>query len=541
MIQRDGANISLWQDTIPPYQVRNTVTKNRQYDVIIAGGGITGISTGLLLQKAGFQVIILEANTLCFGTTGGTTAHLNTIMDTPYTTIIKHFGRESAELVACAAREAIDLIRQNIDEYGIDCSFETTSAYLFSQTKEQTEELEEIGRATLAAGPDVDYVGKIPLKIPFKKALEIKGQAKFHPVRYVYGLAKAFEDRGGVIVQSCRVKAADNADPVRVNTDKGEFVARYLIYATHIPPGVSILNTRCAPYRSYAMAVTLKGGIYPDGLVYDMHEPYHYYRTQEVDGRKYLIAGGEDHKTAHEENTEACFLRLESHLRNYFDIDAVCYRWSSQYFEPVDGLPYIGHMPGQPGEILVATGFGGNGMIYSSVAALILKSMLLREEGKYEKLFDPNRIKPIAGFSNFIKENVDVVKQFVGKLTDKEKLSALAGLAPGEAKLVKYEGRSIALYKDDKGNLHALNPVCTHMKCDVAWNAVERSWDCPCHGARYDIDGKVLTGPADADLERLVLQGGNLRSQPASEENQPLEDRPSKRDSGLSGNLKKHI
>jgi len=333
----------------------------------------------------------------------------------------------------------------------------------------------------------------------------IKDQAKFHPVKYVYSLARAFEDLGGLIVQHCRIRAADNTDPIRLDTDQGEFVTRFLIYATHIPPGVSILNTRCAPYRTYAMAVTLADDAYPEGLIYDMYDPYHYYRTQEVNGKKYLIVGGEDHKTAHEENTEICFRKLESHIRNYFEVKEICYHWSSQYFEPVDGLPYIGHMPGQPGEILVATGYGGNGMVYSSVAALVLKSILLREEGKYEKLFDPNRIKPIAGFSNFVKENFDVVKQFIGKLTDKEQLETLAGLAPGEAKLVKFEGHSIALYKEENGNLHALNPVCTHMKCDVSWNAAEKSWDCPCHGARYDIDGKVLTGPADKDLEKIQL------------------------------------
>ncbi|MES1249234.1 MAG: FAD-binding oxidoreductase [Chitinophaga rupis] len=324
MIQRDGANTSLWQDSTAPYQPGNTIEK--EYDIVIAGGGITGVSTGLLLQKAGYRVAILEAATLCFGTTGGTTAHLNTIMDTPYTTITKNFGRENAELVAQAAGEAISLIKSNIEEYAIDCSFESACAYLFSQTKEQTEELEEIGRATLATGVDVDYVGKIPVKMPFKKALEIKGQAKFHPVRYVLALAKAFEDLGGVIIESCRVKAAQNSDPIRLDTERGEFITRYLIYATHIPPGVSILNTRCAPYRTYAIAVTLTDEAYPEGLIYDMYDPYHYYRTQKIDGKKFLIAGGEDHKTAHETNTEACFRRLESHVRNFFEGSEVCYR-----------------------------------------------------------------------------------------------------------------------------------------------------------------------------------------------------------------------
>jgi nitrite reductase/ring-hydroxylating ferredoxin subunit len=252
--------------------------------------------------------------------------------------------------------------------------------------------------------------------------------------------------------------------------------------------------------------VTLANGDYPEGLIYDMYDPYHYYRTQEIDGEKFLIVGGEDHKTAHEENTEACFRRLEAHTRNHFEVREIVYRWSSQYFEPVDGLPYIGHMPGQPGRILVATGYGGNGMTYGTVSALLLRDLVLGKENPYTKLFDPNRIELIAGFSNFVKENIDVLKQFVSaKLGSKEELLSVAGLAPGEGRLVKFEDHSVALYKDEAGNLHAVNPVCTHMKCNVSWNNAERSWDCPCHGARYDIDGKVLTGPADRDLERIEL------------------------------------
>ncbi|HEY4149279.1 MAG TPA: FAD-dependent oxidoreductase [Chitinophagaceae bacterium] len=501
MIARDGACTSLWQDTSTAYKPRNWVNGSKQYDVIIAGGGITGISTGLLLQKAGLQCAVLEANTLCFGTTGGTTAHLNTIMDTPYPSIIKNFGKENAALVAQAAREAIRFIKKNIDDYAIDCGFKEVDAGMFSQNKEQTTELKEIQQACAELGVETHYIDILSVPFPFEKALCIDRQAKFHPVRYVMALAAAFEKAGGVVVEHCRVKAAENNEPLTIETTNGAFRCDHLIYATHIPPGVSLLNLRCAPYRTYAMAVTLANHDYPPGLIYDMYDPYHYYRTQEIDGKKYMIAGGEDHKTAHEENTEACFLRLESHLRANFTIEEVAYRWSSQYFESVDGLPYIGHMPGQPGNILVATGFGGNGMIYSSVAARLLTDILLEKENPYTALFNPNRIKPVAGFSNFIKENSDVLKQYIGRLASHEELHALADIAPGEGRLVEFEGHFIALSKDEQGELHAVHPTCTHMKCNVAWNSAEQSWDCPCHGARYDADGKVLTGPADMDLE----------------------------------------
>jgi len=237
-----------------------------------------------------------------------------------------------------------------------------------------------------------------------------------------------------------------------------------------------------------------------------MYDPYHYYRTQSIDGQSYFIVGGEDHKTGHEENTEARFLKLEAHVRGHFNVDQVAYKWSSQYFEPVDGIPYIGHLPGEPGNILVATGFGGNGMIYSAISAMLFKELLLKKPEKYVPIFNPNRIKPIAGFSNFVRENADVVKKWVGKFIPSEKLSSFSDMAAGEGRVVKVDGETVALYKDEHHALHALSPTCTHMGCHVAWNDAEKTWDCPCHGARYSPDGAVLTGPAVHALDTVEIR-----------------------------------
>ena len=294
---------------------------------------------------------------------------------------------------------------------------------------------------------------------------------------------------------------------VTVETTLGKVEGRKLIFATHIPPGVSLLHLRCAPYRSYAIAVALNDDNYPENLSYDMYDPYHYHRTQNIDGKNYLIVGGEDHKTAHEENTDACLLNLEAYVRKFYNVQSVPFKWSSQYYEPADGLPYIGHMPGSAkGNIYVATGFGGNGMTWSHVSALLLSDMLTGVQSPYEELFAPGRIKPVAGFTAFVKENADVAKEFVKGYFTREKLESLSDIAHGEGKVVTYEGEKIALYKDAGGQLHAISPVCTHMKCNVAWNTTEQSWDCPCHGARFDCDGNVMTGPASKGLEKINLE-----------------------------------
>ena len=505
MIQRDGNCVSLWQDTVDQYQPVSS-NMNMVFDVAVVGGGITGITLALSLQKQGKKCIVLEAKNLCFGTTGGTTAHINTLLDNPYSSIIKDFGTDSAQLVARAVNEAVALIENNIAEHNIDCGFAKTSAYLFAQDEKQTSELNDIYDACNEVGVEAAPATQIPIPINFKKALMIPGQAKFHPTRYVLGLAKAFEDLGGVIVQQCRVTDIEEGDIISVDTTVKKIQARTLVYATHIPPGINLLHLRCPAYRSYAMAVKLHGNSYPEDLSYDMYDPYHYYRTQEIDGEKYLIVGGEDHKTGENENTHKSFLQLETHVRQHFDVAEVSHKWSSQYYEPVDGLPYIGKLPGAGENVLVATGYGGNGITYSHVAVLELAELILMKESKYGELFSPRRIKPVAGFTEFVKHNTDVVAQFVGKWFATEKIEELSSLAADEGKVVKFNHETMALYKDGTGTLHAVNPTCTHMKCAVAWNAAEKSWDCPCHGARYSVEGEVLNGPADANLELIELR-----------------------------------
>jgi glycine/D-amino acid oxidase-like deaminating enzyme len=208
------------------------------------------------------------------------------------------------------------------------------------------------------AGVNMKYTDVLPAPIPMRKAVAVDGQAKFHRTHYVLGMAQAFQILGGLIIEHCRVKGSHEAT---VHTDQSDLRCSHLIYATPIPSGISRLNTLCAPYGSYAMAVMLKEG-YPDGLLYDLDEPYHYYRTHVIDGKPYLIAGGEDHKTGQVTNTQTCFLKLESRVCKHFKVDEVKYRWSSQYFEPTDGLPYTRHMPGKPGHrislrVSVATGW----------------------------------------------------------------------------------------------------------------------------------------------------------------------------------------
>lgn len=501
-MKRDGATKSIWQEGIENYQPVNNWNKVEVYDVLIVGGGITGLTTALLLQDQGKKCILAEAYNIGFGTTGGTTAHLNTVLDNSYDYIESDFGEDGAKLVASATREAIDLVEGLTTKYNIDADFSYEPGYLLAVTDEESKHLEKIVAATTRAGVVTNWTDNIPITLPFKKACRFEFQARIHATRYITGLAKAFEAAGGILLQQCIVNSVENEQHFQADTSLGVIKADKVVYATHIPPGINILHFRCAPYRSYVQAFTLKDNNYPTGLIYDMKDPYNYFRTQTINGKEYIIAGGYDHKTGHEKNTDQLFREQEAYLRNHFDIDSIDYKWSSQYFTTADGLPYIGILPGHD-NIYVGTGYSGNGITLGSLAAKIICELITTGKSKYESIFKPGRVKPVAGFTEFVKENADVISQFIGLRFSYEKIASLAELAPGEATLAKWEGKKVALYKDEQGKVHALDPVCPHAKCIVDWNSVEKSWDCPCHGSRFACNGALLTGPARVGLTQI--------------------------------------
>ncbi|RDC56148.1 FAD-dependent oxidoreductase [Pedobacter chinensis] len=504
--QRDGTHSSLWQSTGVKISHSNNAANDALYDTLIIGGGITGITTALLLQKQGQNCIIAEAHTLGFGTTGGTTAHLNTFLDATYPEIDSDFGKEASAQMAKASKDMISFIQKNIEELSIDADFKYLDAYLFSQNEKETKELRSILNAAQEAGVAVTEAAENGTSISFDYSLRFSNQAQFHPLKYIRGLARAFENIGGRILENTFIHNIEFKNEIH-HAKYGEKIirAKNVVYATHVPPGVNILSLRNAPYRSYVLAVTLKDDHYPDCLIYDMQEPYHYLRTHEINGKKYLIIGGADHKTGHDDPIQA-FDTLEQYAKTHFQINAVDYRWSSQYYVPVDGLPYVGQLPGGAERTFVATGFNGNGMILGSLSATIISDLIFGKENQYAKLLSPSRLKPLAGFNEFIKENADVAYHFLADRIGTAHIKDITDLNSGEGKVVEYNGEKLAVYKDDKGKVTALSPVCTHAGCIVNWNPEEKSWDCPCHGGRFSTSGTVITGPPRKNLEEIPIK-----------------------------------
>ncbi|MVN93049.1 FAD-dependent oxidoreductase [Mucilaginibacter aquatilis] len=503
-LNRDGSLASPWQQS-NILHVNNNGDLSELFDCLVVGAGITGLTAALQLQKAGKKVVVAEAYTVGYGTTGGTSSHINTFADTTYTEAESAFGEEGAILFAQAVKGGLNIIKQNVEQYNIDCDLSFKPGYLYAEDEKQAKELDDIYKGATKVGVDVDYVEYVPVNVPYQKALVFTGQAQFHPIKYLNSLADEFIKSGGLLLQNSRVEEVETSIDIHVAKIAGAGVkAKTVIYATHMPPGINNLNMRCAPYRSYVLGVKLVGDNYPDALVYDLQEPYHYIRTHIIDGEKYLLIGGNDHKTGHDDE-EAAFNDLEQYTRQYYDVEAVVYKWSSQYYVPADGLPYVGQMPDRADGIYAATGFNGNGMMLGSISGTILADLVMGKENALADLFSIKRFKPVDGFTEFVKENADVAWHFIADRFKAEDLQQLNEITAGMGKLVKIDGKKVAAYRDNDGTLHTLSSVCPHMGCTVKWNASETSWDCPCHGARYDVDGNVVTGPAMHHLEKINI------------------------------------
>ena len=474
-------------------------------DVCVVGAGVAGLAVAYELPREGRSVVVLEAAHVAAGESGRTTAHFSNAIDDRYHAIERMHGEEAARLVAESHSRAIDRAVEIATEEGIECDLERLDGWLFAPAGEDASVLErELDAARRAGLADVSIATRAPIAWDTGPALRFPDQMQLHPVRFLAGLARAIEARGGRVYGSSRVVEVDGRAGF-ARCEHGPVVrAEAFVVATNTPfIDRTVIHTKQAPYQTYAIAAPVPQGAVPRGLYWDTLDPYHYVRLHTARGafgpRDLLIVGGEDHKTGQEDRPEERWRRLETWARTLFrELGEVEARWSGEVLEPVDGLAFIGRNPLDSERVYVVTGDSGHGWTHGMIAGMLVRDLVLGRENGWAKLYDPAR-RTVRALGEFARENANVARQYASWLARGD-VDDPAEIAPGEGALVRRGLEVLAVHRAPDGALHAVSAVCTHLGCLVRWNRAESTWDCPCHGSRFDPQGRVVHGPASKVL-----------------------------------------
>jgi glycine/D-amino acid oxidase-like deaminating enzyme/nitrite reductase/ring-hydroxylating ferredoxin subunit len=484
---------SLWmEEKLPVFQ---RLEKDLQVDTCIIGAGLAGLTCAYELAKKGKSVAILEKSSLASGETLRTTAHLTWALDARYHKLIKIYGKNSAKLIAESHTKAIDYTEKVVSDEKIDCDFERLDGYLLA---DQTDILDK----ELAALKKINISLK---KTPY--GLRFPEQAQFHISKYLKGLIIAIIKYGGQIYTQTHAVQFKGGNPCVVRTEKqNQIIAKNIIMATCTPINSRFfIHTKQAPYRTYVIAATIPKNTTPHALYWDTENPYHYVRLQHNPHSNFdwLIVGGEDHKTGQEKENVVLFSLLEAWAKQRFqEMGEIKYRWSGQVFEPVDSLAFIGR-ESHDSHVYIVTGHSGNGMTYAAIAAILLSDLIFEKENPWEKLYCPSR-KTLSTAARFLEENSNVAIQYMDWFTPGE-MENIEKLPKQEGAILREGLHKIAVYKDENNQIQAHSAFCPHLGGCVRWNKVEKTWDCPCHGSRFDTFGNVVCGPAKTGLKPYKL------------------------------------
>ncbi|GIO86463.1 oxidoreductase [Paenibacillus faecis] len=500
---------SLWKDTtsFPSFPA---LQEDIQTDVLIAGAGITGITAAYLLVKAGLSVAVVDAGNILDGTTGYTTAKITSQHGMIYDSLISHFGEEAARLYFEANEEALRFMDETVREHRIDCQFKREDAYLYADSEEQLTQLKNEWAAYEKLNLPGKWEDALPLPVEALGAIRMPDQARFHPLQYLRTLVDFVSEHGGKFYENSTV--ADSAEEMGdgkllLKTESGVIITcRHAISASHYPffDGGGLYFTRLHADRSYAVAIEPETP-FEGGMYINCGNPKRSLRAAEFDGKQLILVGGESHKTGQSDCTIKHYEELEKFGGLTFGIKSIPYRWSAQDLVTIDQVPYIGPVTSDHPRIYVATGFAKWGMTSGTLSALLLSDLIQGKENRYADLFTPSRFKANPSIKNIAVQNVDVAKQLIaGKVEIIHRRPEELG--PDEGGTVRHLGKRAGAYRDPDGHLHLVDTTCTHMGCECNWNQAERTWDCPCHGSRFDHTGAVIEGPATENLKPLSAQ-----------------------------------
>ena len=498
-----GNTVSVWMDTskMPTFA---PLEEDLACDVCIVGAGIVGLTAAYLLAREGVDIVVLDDGPVCGGETSRTTAHLTAVLDDRFQWLEGVHGKSAVRESTASHMAAIDRIEAIVREEHIACDFARVPGYLFLGTMHSPDfldrELEAAQRAGLTDARKLDRAPDLPWDTGV--CLEFPRQAQFHPLKYLAGVTRAIVREKGRIFTGTHVDSVEGRPRrPRVKTREGhEVTARSVIVATNSPVSDYVVtHLKMAPYRTFVIGARIPKGSVARSLVWDSDDPYIYVRTTPLDDASdVLIVGGEDHKTGQKDDATDRFRRLEEWTRRRYPmVESIDYRWSGQIMEPADGFAMIGRNPDGAENVYLATADSGQGMTHGTIAGMLLADLAEGRENPWETLYDPKRTS-LGSVTRILRENLNVAVQYGDWITPGE--SSFDDVPIGQGRIVRMGTHKVAAYRDGNGLLHLRDATCTHLKCVVDWNTAEGTWDCPCHGSRFTAEGRVLNGPALADL-----------------------------------------
>ncbi|MBB5085315.1 FAD-dependent oxidoreductase [Nonomuraea endophytica] len=493
---------SYWMQSAPggTYPV---LEDDLQVDVVVVGAGIAGLSAAWELVRAGRSVAVLEAGRVAAGVSGHTTAKLSA----QHTLIYADLAPSTAQLYAESQRQAVEHVAATASALGVGCDLERVPALTYAESADGLDRLRAEAEAAARAGLPASFVTDSSLPFPIAGAVRVENQAQFHPRAYLLALTEAMAAEGALVFEGTRVVDLKEGEPCRLTTEGGQSVtAADVVVATHYPIfDRALLFARLRPHRELVVAAPIPAGSDPGAMFITTEQNTRSIRTAPYgDGQRLLIVTGESFTPGAGRVTERLD-RLRAWTAERFASAEVTHWWAAQDNSTTDGLPFVGPLHVGARHTYVATGFGGWGMSNGVMAGLLLSALITGGKPPWSEIYDPRRLHPLREAGPAVKAQATVARHLVGDRLAVHHTDDLTGLPRGQATVIKTNGEHRAVYRDTDGALHAVSAICTHLRCVVAFNEAEHSWECPCHGSRFDVDGAVLQGPAVKPLPPVEL------------------------------------
>ena len=492
---------SLWIETTKDEIILNPLEKGKETEICIIGGGLFGLTTAYYLTQQGKKVIVLEKGEIGEKVSGNTTGKITSQHGLFYEHLINDYGKEYAKKYLEANEEAIENIKEIIKEEQIECEFCKQNAYVYATQEDEVIEIQKEVEAVKELGKEAEFVTQTELPFKIKGAIKFKEQAQFHARKYMIGLCKAILKENQIYAYTTVTDVVKEGEEYNIYTDRGNVKAKYVVIATHYPiinmPGFYF--TKMYQSTSYLIAIETDKKL-PQGMYISAKEPIYSFRTATYNGKQILLIGGSEHKTGKAIEDNSNYKELEKKAKELYPDCKILFKWNTRDCISLDKIPYIGEYSNIMKNMYVGTGFKKWGMTLSNIAGKIVSDKIMGKENKYETIFNSTRIKPIKNrweVKNMVEETVKSIVLNKFKIEPED----LKQIENDNGAIIEINGENIGIYKDPQGKIYAVKPNCTHLGCLLTWNNLDKTWDCPCHGSRFDYMGRNIYEPAIKDLE----------------------------------------